>query len=191
MSLLHPHFSHSHTPAPGFSSLFRLLDDFDRYVAQGTETSISAFTPKFDVAEHAKEYVLQGELPGVSPENVEIEFADDHTLVVRGRSERTHTEGDVSLLEAPAEQKQIEGAEGGKKETVVTKGKEGKEGEEAAAKSKPRYWLSERSYGEFSRSFNLPAGVDQDNVKAKFKDGILTITVPKAEKKTGRRIPIS
>jgi HSP20 family molecular chaperone IbpA len=189
MSLLHPHFSHSHTPAPGFSSLFRLLDDFDRYVAQGTGTSISAFTPKFDVAEHAKEYVLQGELPGVSPENVEIEFTDDHTLLVRGRSERTHTEGDPSLLEAPAEQKKIEGADGDKKETTVTKGKEGKkEGEE---KSKPRYWLSERSYGEFSRSFNLPAGIDQDNVKAKFKDGVLTITVPKAEKKTGKRITIN
>ncbi|KAK3307794.1 30 kDa heat shock protein [Chaetomium strumarium] len=191
MSLLHPHFSPSHTPAPGFSSLFRLLDDFDRYAAQGTGTSISAFTPKFDVAEHAKEYVLQGELPGVSPENVEIEFTDDHTLLVRGRSERTHTEGDASLLEAPAEQKKIEGVDGGKKEAAVTnnKDKESKEGGEE--KSKPRYWLSERSYGEFSRSFNLPAGIDQDNVKAKFKDGILTITVPKAEKKTGKRIQIN
>jgi len=191
-SLWHPRFSHASSAAPGFSSLFRMLDDFDRYASQqpGTSgsTSVTSFSPRFDVAEHQKEYVLQGELPGVAPENVEIEFTDDQTLVVRGRSERKHTEGDAGLLEAPAEPKKVEGGESsGATGTAVTKGEEGGEGQ---VKPKPRYWLSERSYGEFSRVFTFPAAVDQDNVKAKFKDGILDISVPKAEKKSARKVTI-
>ncbi|KAG7284865.1 hypothetical protein NEMBOFW57_009480 [Staphylotrichum longicolle] len=184
-SLRHPRFSHTGAAAPGFSSLFRMLDDFDRYASQQLgstqgSTSVTAFSPKFDVTEQENGYVLQSELPGVAPEN---------TLVVRGHSERKHTEGDPALLEAPTEQKKIEGGEGGwKKDTGVAKGKENGEGQ--VAKSKPRYWLSERSYGEFSRVFTFPATVDQDNVQAKFKDGILDITVPKAEKRGGKKITI-
>jgi HSP20 family protein len=194
MSLWHPRFSHSHAGAPGFSSLFRMLDDFDRYTGQQLgstqdSTSVTTFSPKFDVAERDKEYTLSGELPGVTPENVEIEFTDDQTLVVRGHSERKHTEGDPALLGAPEESKKIEGGEGTKKGTAVTKGK-GKEGGEEAEKPKARYWLSERSYGEFSRVFSFPSAVDQDKVQAKFKDGLLDITVPKAEKRGGKKISI-
>ncbi|KAK4104414.1 HSP20-like chaperone [Parathielavia hyrcaniae] len=201
MSLFHPFSHHSHTTpgapsALGFSSLFRMLDEFDRYANQQlgsglAGTSVTSFSPKFDVAEHENEYVLQGELPGMAPEKVEIEFTDEQTLVVRGRSERKHTEGDPALLEAPRETKRIEDAEGstnGNGNQVSEQSKPA--ASEEGAKSKPRYWLSERSYGEFSRVFTFPAPVDQDNVRAKFKDGILDVTVPKAAKKSGKRITI-
>jgi HSP20 family molecular chaperone IbpA len=195
MSLLHPRFSHSHTGRSDFPSLFRVIDDFDRYAQQHLQlgstqgdTSITSFSPKFDVAEQEKEYVLQGELPGVKPENVEIEFTDDQTLVVRGHSERKHTEGDRSLLEGPQETKKVQG--GGKQDTSVSKGKEGKEEGTGEGKTTPRYWLSERSYGEFSRVFSFPAAVDQDKVQARFKDGVLDIKVPKAEKRGGKKITI-
>ncbi|KAL2269233.1 hypothetical protein VTJ83DRAFT_4079 [Remersonia thermophila] len=179
----YPRFSHT---TPGFSSLFRMLDDFDRYASQqlGSVTgNVASFSPKFDVAEHDKEYVLQGELPGVSPENVEIEFTDEQTLVVRGSHERTHTEGDQALLEAPQETQKIEGK---KEETAASNDKPGEE-----AKSKPRYWLSERSYGEFSRVFSFPSAVDQDNVQAKFRDGVLEIKVPKTQRRGTKKITIS
>jgi HSP20 family protein len=39
----------------------------------------------------------------------------------------------------------------------------------------------ERFYGTFSRSFNLPAGVKADQIKASFKDGVLKIILPKSE----------
>ena len=190
MSLWHPRFPAS--SAPGFSSLFRMLDDFDRYAQQqlggAAATSVTSFSPKFDVAEHDKEYVLQGELPGVAPENVEIEFTDNQTMVVRGHAERTHTEGDRDLLEAPEAPKQIEGGAGeAKKETHVSKAKKG---EEKATAPAPRYWVSERSYGEFSRVLKFPTPVDPDSVQAKFKNGILDIRAPKAEKKGGRKITL-
>ncbi|OHF01086.1 hsp20-like protein [Colletotrichum orchidophilum] len=54
-----------------------------------------------------------------------------------------------------------------------------------------KYWVSERSIGEFSRSFNFPGQIKQDAVSASFKDGILSIRVPKAPKHETRRIFIN
>jgi len=52
------------------------------------------------------------------------------------------------------------------------------------------YHRIERSYGSFSRTFSLSSTVDQDNVAAKFIDGILEIHIPKAEKSTAKVIEI-
>lgn len=41
------------------------------------------------------------------------------------------------------------------------------------------YYQVERSYGTFQRTFPLPSNVDQDNVKAKFKEGVLEVVIPK------------
>jgi len=43
------------------------------------------------------------------------------------------------------------------------------------------YLRVERSYGAFHRSFTLPALVQQDKIKAVLKDGVLELTLPKAE----------
>jgi len=48
----------------------------------------------------------------------------------------------------------------------------------------------ERRYGAFSRSFVLPTEVETDKVDAVFKNGILTITLPKAERARSRKIDI-
>jgi HSP20 family protein len=53
-----------------------------------------------------------------------------------------------------------------------------------------RYHRVERSYGSFSRSFRLPAGVETEKVTAGFKDGVLTITLPKSERAKSTSIPI-
>lgn len=41
------------------------------------------------------------------------------------------------------------------------------------------YYRMERSYGSFRRSLRLPCDVEQDKVEARFKNGLLTITLPK------------
>lgn len=48
----------------------------------------------------------------------------------------------------------------------------------------------ERSYGGFERSFTLPAGVKNDKIDASYKDGILTITLPKAEQAKPKEIEV-
>lgn len=52
------------------------------------------------------------------------------------------------------------------------------------------YHLSERRWGKFSRSFVLPREVEQDRIDAQFRNGVLTITIPKSEKAKPRRISI-
>jgi HSP20 family protein len=50
-------------------------------------------------------------------------------------------------------------------------------------------WI-ERSYGSFSRSFTLPDDAISDRIKAEFREGVLTIEVPKAEEARPRVISI-
>lgn len=56
---------------------------------------------------------------------------------------------------------------------------------------KENYHRVERTYGTFTRTFTLPTQVDAEKVQAAFENGILTITVPKAEQAKPRRIAIS
>ncbi len=52
------------------------------------------------------------------------------------------------------------------------------------------YHRVERAYGGFQRAFTLPGMVEQDKVKAKFKDGILEIVLPKAEKAKPKQVRV-
>jgi len=52
------------------------------------------------------------------------------------------------------------------------------------------YHRMERSYGAFERSFSLPTHVDVNKIEAKFKDGVLTLHLPKAEDARPKEIPI-
>jgi HSP20 family protein len=66
-------------------------------------------------------------------------------------------------------------------DTLTIKGEKKQEAE----KTENNYYLSERSYGAFRRSFALPDGVDRDKIGAEFAKGVLTVTMPKlAEAKT-------
>ena len=55
------------------------------------------------------------------------------------------------------------------------------------------YRLSERSYGAFERLVDLPSAADPEKIDAKFKDGVLTVTVAKSgdERRKVRRIKIN
>jgi HSP20 family protein len=48
----------------------------------------------------------------------------------------------------------------------------------------------ERAYGKFVRSFTLPVGIDTDKIKAEFRDGLLTLTLPKVEEAKPKRIKV-
>ena len=53
------------------------------------------------------------------------------------------------------------------------------------------YFRTERSYGTFSRSFSLPTTVDVSKIVAEYKDGILTLSLPKEEQAKPRQIAVS
>lgn len=52
------------------------------------------------------------------------------------------------------------------------------------------YHRMERAYGTFTRSFTLPANVQTDKVDASFKDGVLTVSLPKSDQSKPRKIAI-
>jgi HSP20 family protein len=52
------------------------------------------------------------------------------------------------------------------------------------------YHYVERQYGSFNRSVQLPTTVDQDKVAATFKNGVLTITMPKKADAKAKRITV-
>ncbi len=54
-----------------------------------------------------------------------------------------------------------------------------------------RYHLVERTYGSFSRSFQLPQGLDESKIEAGFENGILTVRVPKAALPQPKKIQIN
>ncbi len=55
---------------------------------------------------------------------------------------------------------------------------------------KENYHRLERNYGSFQRSFTLPATVKSDKIDAIYKDGILSISIPKAEEAKPKQIEV-
>ena len=53
-----------------------------------------------------------------------------------------------------------------------------------------RFYRFERRFGTFTRTIGLPQGVNEDDIRAEFRDGVLEIHVPKPEQQKPRRIQI-
>ena len=234
---------------PGFSGLFRLIDEFDNYTSQQQQQpqsngrrsrphphthsnkrravqQIQTFTPRFDLRENEDDFELHGELPGIEKDQVHIEFTDPQTILIRGRVERSHTAGTppAGLLEGDSDKmsgaligeehhSETSSAEKRRSSFHATVEDDVEEGNSTAAPtpatttteiSRPatteqpkqqqpkfKYWISERSVGEFSRSFQFPTRVEHDGVSASLNNGVLTVVVPKAKKHESRRIAIN
>lgn len=161
-------------PSGDFAPLFRLLDDYDVHRASRQTTATRSFHPSFDVRESEDSYHLDGELPGIAQKDINIEFTDPHTLVVKGRTEREYHTSEPKETTSDGD------------DTTVA------ETTDKAQTTKPshRFWASERSVGEFQRTFTFPGRVDQDNVKASLKNGILSIVIPKSTVSATKKITI-
>jgi HSP20 family protein len=198
MSLLFPRFQE-------FSPLFRLADEFDR--ATRSAENKRSFAPRFDVNETRETYELHGELPGIEQRNVNIEWADDNTLTISGETERRYESTNATEAEEVTPDSTSEDPHAYHKPTVeddtaeastndaaqpntaVTKASD--KNEVAKHSDQPRYWVTERSFGSFNRTFQFPSRVDHEGVKASMKNGVLTITVPKAKARAPRKIEIN
>jgi HSP20 family protein len=118
--------------------------------ALGGPNGSRAWVPAMDVAERGDAYVVNLELPGVGPEQVEVAF-EQNVLTVRGTKPASHDVGSEGEL---------------------------------------RLFAAERVSGSFERSVRLPEYVDADRIDASFTNGLLTISIPKAEAAKPRRIEL-
>ena len=224
-------FPHSFGPAFGteLAPFFRLIDSATAELVPSSSSShrratgrLSTFTPRFDVREVGSIYELQGELPGLEQKDLEIEFVDERTLVIRGHTATGVTEtnessnAEAAVKEADAatadsvseksasyqkptveEDEYVDAgaessAEGAKSPATLVAGQTEQVESKSAAAAEPsfKYWVSERSVGEFERRFSFPGRVDQEAVKASLKNGILSVVVPKVVAREARRINI-
>lgn len=119
---------------------------FDLAGRLGTELMPKGdWTPRVDIAETDKNFVIKMEIPEVDKKDVKVSVAN----------------GVLSIS-------------GERKQEKEEKGK--------------RFHRMERYYGSFDRSFTLPDNIDQTHLDATFKDGMLTVELPKLEET--RQTPI-
>jgi HSP20 family molecular chaperone IbpA len=183
-----------HFPSGDFTPLFRLLDDYDVHRSStgrpaGRSSTVRSFAPRFDVREVKDAYHLDGELAGVNQKDIEIEFSDPQTLVIKGHVKRTYAEESEGNNQTPSKNDHQPTVEEEGTDTTVSK----TDGNKQVFKSKTpghKYWVSERAVGEFHRTFTFPERVNQDAVHASLKDGILSVTVPKAAPPVSKKIRI-
>ena len=130
-------------------------DMFDRYTRAGGGSAYGGqelapagdWTPRVDIAETDKAFVIKAEVPEVKKEDVAI-TVNNGVLSIRG------------------ERKQEKEDEG------------------------KTFHRVERCYGAFTRSFTLPENVDEKNIKATFKDGMLSLDIPKVAKALPQAIEV-
>jgi len=159
-----------------------------------------AFSPRFDVYETADAYHLDGDLPGVSDKaTIGIEFSDERTMNISGRVERTRQqpaekhdekkEEAVVMERKRSLQPTVEDTDDEDDFSIVSASSTKKSEQQQVAKSeeqsaKPaaherKFWVSERTFGNFQRTFSFPSPVDLEKVSAKLEAGLLQIVVPK------------
>ena len=130
--------------------VFGLRREIDRLFEDtfGGDSRRAGWAPAVDIREDDKEIVLEVELPGIKPSEVDV-TAENGVLTIRGEKQSTSKEG-----------------------------------------SQGRYHVIERSFGSFTRSFQLPSGVDERRIEADFSDGLLNVRIPKSALAQPRRIEI-
>ena len=137
------------TATPVFSlrrEIDRLFDDAFGGAAARNGTM---WAPPVDVRESQNELTLSLEVPGVSPDQIELTI-DNGILTVKGEKREERKEGDEG-----------------------------------------QYHVLERTYGTFTRSFQLPKSLDESKIEAKHEHGILTIRIPKAALPQPKKIAIN
>ena len=107
----------------------------------------AVWSPLTDISENKDQYILKLDLPGVSKENLKLNFHDGE-LIISGERKQEKEDKDS------------------------------------------KYHRIERTYGKYFRSFTLPQTIQADKINAEFKDGQLTITVPKSEEAKPKELEI-
>lgn len=212
-----PFFPHFNNLGSDFAPLFRLLDSATAdLIPTSRQQARRSFTPRFDVREVGAAYELKGEVPGMEQKDLDIEL-DDRTLVIRGRigtetneaaaaaepaqaidnlaANDNSSEKSASYQKASVEDEYVdagaesEATEGEKTPASITTEVAKMAETKKAAEPSFKYWVSERSVGDFERRFSFPVKVGLD-AKASLKNGILSVIVPKLASKDSRRISI-
>jgi HSP20 family protein len=146
-------------PAPyGIITMLALhrspFDLFDRLEQQ---LQTAERVPPAEVHETEGAYTIALELPGVDRDSIDVK-ATDRSLIVTAERRAPQPIGGESAAVG--------------------------DGPATARGDRQVPLLSEFRYGTWSRSFRFPGGIQRDALEARYRDGLLTVTAPKAETRT-------
>jgi HSP20 family protein len=146
----------------------RLLDDAVIWPGRtGTDRNQGGFGFPVDLVEHDNELVVQAAVPGVRPDDVNLQVQGNTlTIDAEVRQDSRQPQGQPSKDNGNGQQGQHQ-------------------------RQQPRQHYQERRYGRFFRQIALPVPVDSTKAEARFDNGVLTVTLPKAAEARQRRIPIT
>ncbi len=127
----------------------RIMDDWLKEVPSGEngENGGSFVRLALDVSETENNFVVKASVPGINPDDLEINFTDN-TLTIQGETKEERTD------------------------------------------ENERYHVRERRFGRFMRSMTLPVAVNSEQIDAQYDNGVLTLTLPKAEETKPRKINV-
>jgi HSP20 family protein len=137
----------------------RTTSPFDLFDRLEQQLQSAERVPAAEVQETEEAYELVLELPGVDKEAIDVK-ATDRTLVISAQRRNPRQA-------APAS------AEAGAPVPAPVP---------AAEPAGRGLLLSEFRYGTWSRSFRFPAGIDRDQLQATYRDGLLSVRAPKAQR---------
>jgi HSP20 family protein len=162
-----------------FSDMVSLRDAmndlFEQSMVRPTGTFGRMLSTPVDVYAEGDNYVVQMALPGVNPDSVDVSVQDNTVTISgefgstdgsRGDGQRTHQQG-------ASQQTQNQQPQG-----------------QSAQQSNRRYLHRELMRGRFERTITLPTDVNGDQAHAECHNGLLCLTLPKAESAKRKRIAI-
>jgi HSP20 family molecular chaperone IbpA len=162
----------------------------------------NSLRPSIDVTEEGDKYVVEADLPGAKKENVEVRIGDGgHSVTIEGKVFRRR-----NGFGEPTEEATVSATAGGSPAGGMFHGyfwlrpnsSPSNVGSDAVTKadqattsiSTERPGSVMTSSSSFSRTVWLPRVVDGNNVSAKLADGVLTVTIPKANDKASAKVTI-
>ena len=142
---------HRITQPSGWSALNELQQSinqlFDPLHTNASSEFACDWSPTIDIKDQPKQYIIQADIPGVDPKNIDIHM-ENGRLIIKGEKETKHEENTENYVRV------------------------------------------ERSRGSFLRWVALPEMVESKKIRAKCKDGVLEIIIPKSHGNSGHKIPI-
>lgn len=151
------------------SFLDSLFDNFDGVYGGNYRGS---YVPKVDVKETKYAYTLDMELPGRNEGDVDIQL-DRNVLTISSKN--------TEKIEKKAEKCD--------EHNTDKNSKNGKD-EKCEKADEPKWLIRERKVCGFSRSFSLPNDANGEEISAAFKNGVLTVVIPRKAVNVPKRIQI-
>ena len=179
-----------------FRPFFRMLEDpfFGRapVVHNGRDRSVfddpffglarNGLRPAVDVAEEGNSYIIEAELPGVRKEDVNVEIGGNgRSVTIRGEIIRRPRQQGQPVIETSANGEVQEGKYPLGDNLIRTIFLTTLPLAASSESNKISVERESTGHTTFTRSITLPTQIDANKVSAKLADGVLTLTIPKAE----------